>query len=410
MEEPKMLINNIKTDINDIIEREKAEKRFRQYQFMVASEHGAIFFKNLNSQYVVVNNKALETLGLSGQQVIGKDDAEILLDRKKAAEIIKDDQLVFDTGKPREFTKHITDKEGEKHWLHTIKFLWFDDKGNIIGLVGIIRDITERKRIEKEHIKIAEAERRKAEELEKVYKELQDSEEELIRSEKLAYTGRIAASVAHEVRNPLANVSMSIQQLRKAIANKDSRAKKHIEIVERNIQRINYLITELLNCARPPKLNMCLSDIHKVLKNVLSTVWIKIESRKIEIVKHFYSKPSKIMIDKEQMGRVFLNLVLNAIEAMPKGGKLTILTEIKENFFVTRIEDTGKGIPEKDIIKMFDPFFSTKNEGVGLGLTLCYGVVVSHEGTIEVESKWRKGSTFTVSLPVRQKLRESRLK
>jgi len=402
MDETKVLNHNI----SDSFECKEEQKVFSQSQFMADSTHGAIFFKDLNSQYVVVNNKALETLGLSGQQVIGKDDAEILSDRKEAAEIIKDDQSVFDTGRPREFTKCITDKEGEKYWLHTIKLPWFDKKGNVIGLVGIVRDITERKRIEKAHIKIAEAEKKKAEELEKIYKELQDRKEELIRSEKLAYTGRIAASVAHEVRNPLTNVSMSTQQLKRVIASKDSRAKKHIEIVERNTQRINYLITELLNCARPPKFNLRLIDMHKVLRNVLNTARIKVKSQNIKIVKHFIPKPSRITIDKEQMERVFLNLVLNAIEAMPKGGKLTILTGIKENFFVIKFEDVGKGIPEKDIIRIFDPFFSAKNEGIGLGLTLCYGVVASHEGTIEVESEWRKGSIFTISLPIKQKSRE----
>jgi len=406
LKESKILNDNIETRASGIIEGKEDEKEFTQSQFREDSTAGAIFFKNLKHQYVVVNNEALEILGLSRQQVIGRNDKEILSDRGEAGETLKDDRLIFKTGRPRELTKRIADRDGKECWLHTIKLPWFDGEGNIIGLVGIIRDITERKKIEEEYTRIIETEKKKAEELEKVYKELRDSEEERIRSEKLAYTGRIAASVAHEIRNPLTNVSMSTQQLKKVTASKDSRAKRHIEIVGRNIQRINYLITELLNCARPPKLNMRFFDIHKVLENVLNTLRIKIKSHKIKIVKQFTSKPSKIMVDKEQMGRVFLNLVLNAVEATPKGGKVTIITEIKEKFFLTKIHDEGKGIPEKDVIRIFDPFFSTKNDGVGLGLTLCYGVVVSHEGTIEVESRWREGSVFAVSLPIRQKLRE----
>ena len=401
MKEAKVLKHNSGDSLKSIVEK------FDLSQFREDSAAGAIFFKNLKHQYVVVNNEALEILGLSRQQVIGKNDEEILSDRKGATEVLKDDRLVFKTGRSRELTKRITDKAGKACWLHTIKLPWFDGEGNIIGLVGIIRDITERKKIEREHTKVVETEKKKAEELEKVYKELQESEEELIRSEKLAYTGRIAASVAHEIRNPLTNVSMSTQQLKKVTTSEDSRAKKYIEIVGRNIQRINYLITELLNCARPPKLNMRFFDIHKVLENVLNTLQVKIKSQKIKIVKQFTLESSKIMIDREQMGRVFLNLVLNAIEATPKGGKATIITEIKENFFLTKIQDKGKGIPEKDVIRIFDPFFSTKNNGVGLGLTLCYGVVVSHEGTIEVESRRREGSVFTVSLPVKQKRKRS---
>ena len=234
------------------------------------------------------------------------------------------------------------------------------------------------------------------------YTELKVSKDELVRSEKLAFTGRIAASIAHEIRNPLTNVFMSVQQLKKGNKIKQE-GFKHTEIVERNIERINYLITELLNCARPTKLNLRAYDIHKVVKEVLESNKAKISLQKIKVTKDFTPKASILKIDKEQIERAFLNLIINAIEAMPRGGNLTIITELNGNFFRVKIQDAGKGIPEKDIIKIFDPFFSTKPQGVGLGLTICYGIIVSHGGTIEVESKFKKGSLFTVSLPIEQK-------
>lgn len=241
------------------------------------------------------------------------------------------------------------------------------------------------------------------EELKTSYTELKVSKDDLVRSEKLAYTGRIAASIAHEIRNPLTNVSMSVQQLKKGNKIKQE-GFKHVDIVERNIERINYLITELLNCARPAKLNLKPYDIHKVLKDVLESNKAKINLQKIKVTKNFNSKPPILKIDREQIERAFLNLITNAIEAMPRGGNLTIITELNGNFFRVKIHDTGKGIPEKDIIKIFDPFFSTKPQGVGLGLSICYGIIVSHGGTIEVESKSRIDSTFTVSLPTEQRL------
>ncbi len=253
---------------------------------------------------------------------------------------------------------------------------------------------------------------RSQEELKTSYTELKVSKDDLVRSEKLAYTGRIAASIAHEIRNPLTNVSMSVQQLKKGNKIKQE-GLKHVEIVERNIERINYLITELLNCARPAKLNLQPYDIHKVLKDVLESAKTKLNLQKIKVTKNFtlhlckgagfISKLPVLKIDKEQIERAFLNLITNAIEAMPGGGNLTIITEFNGNFFRVKIHDTGKGIPEKDIIKIFDPFFSTKPQGVGLGLSICYGIIVSHGGTIEVESKSKIGSTFTVSLPIEQK-------
>ncbi|MDP3297495.1 MAG: ATP-binding protein [Thermodesulfovibrionia bacterium] len=383
-----------------------AEKELKQYQFMADSACGALFFKNLKSQYIIANNKTLEIFGLSREQIIGKNDYEIMSNKKGAIENVEYDQLVFKTGNPNEVTKCVIGMDGRERWFHTIKIPQFDNKGNIIGLVGIARDITQRKKVEEEHVTIVESEMKKAEELKKAYAELQESKNELVRSEKLAYTGRIAAGVAHEIRNPLTNVIMSVQQLKKATRKPENPTAKHIEIVERNTERINYLITELLNCARPLKLDIQLHDIHMILKNVLESIKSKIRLQRIKVVKGFTSHLPKIMIDRNQIERAFLNIVLNAIEAMPKGGKLTIATELNESLFVLKIQDTGKGIPEKDIIRIFDPFFSSKHGGVGLGLTLCYGIIVSHGGTIEVKSKLKKGTIFTVSLPpVEHKLR-----
>jgi PAS domain S-box-containing protein len=241
------------------------------------------------------------------------------------------------------------------------------------------------------------------EELRTSYTELKVSKDDLVRSEKLAFTGRIAASIAHEIRNPLTNVFMSVQQLKKGNKIKQE-GFKHTEIVERNIERINYLITELLNCARPTKLNLQPYDIHKVIKDVLDFNKAKISLQRIKVTKNFTSKASILKIDKEQIERAFLNLIINAIEAISRGGNLTIITELNGSSFLVKIHDTGRGIPEKNIIKIFDPFFSTKSGGVGLGLTICYGIIVSHGGTIEVESKSKIGSTFTVSLPTEQRL------
>lgn len=236
--------------------------------------------------------------------------------------------------------------------------------------------------------------------LESSYAELRESKDELVRSEKLVFTGRIAANIAHEIRNPLTNVSMSLQQLKKAIKPKNP-LHKHVDIIKRNTERINFLITELLNCARPPKLEIKPYNIHRLLKDVLMSSSTKLKARKIKIIKKLTPRPAIIKIDKEHMERVFLNIINNAIDAIPKGGKLAIITEYGMNRFIVRIQDTGKGIPEKDIIRIFDPFFSEKRGGVGLGLTLSYGIIVGHGGTIEVESKVRKGSTFSISLPIR---------
>ena len=235
------------------------------------------------------------------------------------------------------------------------------------------------------------------------YGKVAAAHEELVstrHSERLAFTGRIAASIAHEIRNPSTNVSLALQQLSQTF-NPQGPQKEYVEIIEKNINRINGLITELLNCARPPELHMEPHNIHELLEEVLESVSTKIRAQKIVPVKKFHADPAVLKVDKKHMERALLNLILNAIEAMPRqGGRLTVATESSQKNLLIKIADTGKGIAEENIIKIFDPFFSSKPTGVGLGLTTCYGVIVSHGGTIEVESKPSKGSLFTVVLPV----------
>ena len=224
--------------------------------------------------------------------------------------------------------------------------------------------------------------------------------DESVRSERLAFTGRIAASIAHEIRNPLGNVSMSVQQLKKGFS-EDSPWAKHIEVIIRNTERINFLITELLNCARPPKLNIQPHDIHETLESVLDAITTKVESQRIEVRKSFCQGLSVINVDKEQINRAFSNVMINAAESMRDGGKMTITTETDGDFFIVKIRDTGEGIPAEDIIRIFDPFFSTKPSGIGLGLSMTYGIVASHNGTIAVESEQANGTVFTISLPTK---------
>jgi signal transduction histidine kinase len=228
----------------------------------------------------------------------------------------------------------------------------------------------------------------------------QNGKEGSVSSERLAFTGRIAAGIAHEIRNPLGNVSMAVQQLKKAFA-KESPWAKHIEIIIRNTERINFLITELLNSARPSKLNIQPYDINVILENILYSLKTKLTSQQIEVHKQYCPGFPVIHVDKEQISRAFSNIMLNALESMPDGGSLTIFTETEGDFFTVKIHDTGEGILEEDIIKIFDPFFSTKSSGVGLGLSICYGIVVSHGGIIGVESETNKGTIFTISLPIR---------
>ncbi|MBE3125572.1 MAG: PAS domain S-box protein [Acidobacteria bacterium] len=322
---------------------------------------------------------------------------------------------------PSEYEIDIVRKSGEVRHLQVLRkeILWDDEK----QFQALYRDITEEKKrgealrqfeatiqgqkklLEQQNSSVEELiDRltRSREELGDSYEVLKANKDALVRSEKLAFTGRIAASIAHEIRNPLTNIILSLRQLKK-----DDKIKpeglNYARIMERNSNRIEYLITELLNCGRPIKLNLQPWDIHRILKDVLTIHKVRLKTQKIKVIKNLTPHPSILLADKEYLGRVFLNLVANGIEAMGSGGVLSINTKIEKGRFLIKIKDNGRGIPEKNLIKIFDPFFSTKKQGAGLGLTTCQNIVTSHGGQIEVESAWGKRSVFTVSLPLEQK-------
>ena len=322
---------------------------------------------------------------------------------------------------PSEYEISIVRKNGEVRHLHVFRkeILWNGEK----RFQALYRDITEDKKrgevigqfeatirgqkllLDQQNSSVEELiDRltRSRAELGASYEALKANKDDLVRSEKLAFTGRMAASIAHEIRNPLTNIVLSIRQLKKNDKIKPE-GLNYAEIVERNTNRIEYLITELLNCARPIKLNLQPWDVHLVIEDVLKVHKVRLKTQRIKVIKNLTSHPSILLVDKEYLGRVFLNIIANAIEAMQPGGNLSITTGKEKSNFVIKIQDNGRGIPEKNLIKIFDPFFSTKKRGAGLGLSTCQNIVTSHGGIIEVESAWRKGSSFSVSLPLEPK-------
>lgn len=251
--------------------------------------------------------------------------------------------------------------------------------------------------IEEKDILIQKVTRDK-EKIEKSYHELQQSRDHWVQAEKLTFAGRMAASVAHEIRNPLNMMVMSSQLLEKKLS-KNASLRDLVNVFIRNLGRIDHLVTELVNCARPPKLKMTSRNIQAVVDSVINTMKEKCKDQNVKIVKDFNSKITKVRIDREHVEQAILNIAKNAIEAMPKGGTLTFSTNDNENNLVLSITDTGRGIPDRDMIRIFDPFFSTKKGGSGLGLAVCYAIIASHNGFINLRSK--KGETcFTITLPI----------
>jgi two-component system NtrC family sensor kinase len=223
----------------------------------------------------------------------------------------------------------------------------------------------------------------------------------LAHTEKMAAVGTLAAGVAHEVNNPLAGILTCIEALR---ANPDDEELRHryLDLVHDGIKRIEHIVLNLLDFSRPRQLRAEPTALNHNLRHVAELVDYQIRKHSIEIRYELDPDEPVVMSDHFQMEQLFLNLVLNAILAMPGGGTLSLRTKTLGGKAIAEVADTGVGIPEELLDRIFDPFFSTRavGEGTGLGLAVSYAIVEAHGGTIEVRSAQGRGSTFRVVLPI----------
>lgn len=219
--------------------------------------------------------------------------------------------------------------------------------------------------------------------------------------ERFANIGKVSRLLAHEVRNPLTNISLAVESLHEE--SKDGNLNNYLSIIERNSIRINKIITELLNSTRPTVLEYGPMQVAAVLEESLAMARDRINLKHIAINKQFQDNLPVINGDKDKLGLAFLNIIINAIEAMPNdGGILELMTALdRSRNIVVSIKDNGIGMDAETINNVFRPFFSKKNGGTGLGLASTQNIVLTHKGRIEVSSEPGKGTTFTVILPTK---------
>jgi len=255
-------------------------------------------------------------------------------------------------------------------------------------------------------------ERKARTELMAAYEEIQDYDRRLkenqamlIQAEKLASMGQLSASIAHEINNPLSGVLVYTKLLSKKIAKGDLDKEillNYLSKMDFELNRSTHLIRSLLAFAKQSEPIMEKVDVNKILVRALDITIPPGSRNDLKVKKEFYALP-EITADSDQLQQVFINLIVNAVQAMPEGGNITLLTFVEDNQVKICIKDTGCGIPPENMGKIFTPFFSTKKDvrGVGLGLPVSYGIIQRHLGKIEIESKVGEGSSFTVCLPIR---------
>jgi signal transduction histidine kinase len=229
-------------------------------------------------------------------------------------------------------------------------------------------------------------------------RQLQQARAQVFHAEKLASLGRLAASIAHEINNPLAGIRNYLYLIKTDLPS-DAPVQADLALVERQIEVIAKLVQHLRDFSKPPRKERCLVDLNAVLNDVLTLSSKELQRMHIQVVRNLDPALPAVFVSGEQMSEVFMNLVLNARDAMPDGGMLNVTSTYDAERVQIKISDTGQGIAPEVLERMFEPFFTTKGEhGTGLGLSICYTIVQDHGGQLNVASQPGQGTIFTMEL------------
>jgi len=435
--------------------KEVSVKECNLLQTLMDSIPDCIYFKDDKNRFVRVNKARAKLSKTTPENMIGKTDFDFFSE-EEAKKAFEDDRQIMQFGKPIiGKLERITDAEGKEHWFSVIKVPWCDEQGKVIGVVGISRDITEQKKIEKLMGRYAEEVKRAKENAEKNSKnlartikelklaneKLKQTQSQLLQQEKMASIGQLAAGVAHEINNPTGFVSSNlgtmgeyVEDLMKVFEKYDKLydfckklederiasllreiedAKESIDldfiledfnkVIEESkegMQRIKKIVQNLKDFSHPGEEKLTYVDVNKAIESTLSIVWNELKY-KAEVIKEYGEIP-EIKGYPQQLNQVFMNMLINAVQAIKEKGRIRIKTYAEDKNIFIEISDTGVGMSEEVMSHIFEPFFTTKEvgRGTGLGLSMSYGIIKKHNGEIKVKSKIGEGTTFTVKLPL----------
>ncbi|MBW8010971.1 MAG: PAS domain S-box protein [Chloroflexi bacterium] len=383
----------------DIRERKQAEKKLKEseenYRNIFELAPDGIVSLDLKGMITSFNPAFIKITGYSEEAIVGKHFSKLPLVRvKDIPKYIKMFTSISKGNIPEPFEVNWLHKDGTSHYGETsIRLLKKD--GKIIGILTVSRDTTDKVRANE---KLKEYSESLEEMVADRTQELQTTQEKLSRNERLAILGKMAGTVSHELRNPLAAISNAIYYLKTVRPKDEKKVTEYLEIISGSVDQSSRIITDMLSLTgarQGDRANVKVSDLVEVSLERFPPP----ENVKVEI--KLPAKLPSIFVDSHQIDLVLNNLISNAYQAMPKGGKLTIQARSnkKEKQVRVSITDTGEGILKKNMDKLFEPLFTTKRRGKGLGLVVSRDMVEANEGSIEVKSSEGKGATFTVILP-----------
>ncbi|HVO36951.1 MAG TPA: PAS domain S-box protein [Candidatus Acidoferrum sp.] len=385
----------------DVSERKKMEDVIHESEEktrnILQSSPDAIVVTDLSGTMIDCNQAALELAGVSSkEELLGKNTYD-LISPKDYEKSMKNMEILLEQGTIRDFELNAVAKNGREFPAEVSMSLMKDTKGIPRYFVATIEDITERKQMQQ---KLQEYSQQLELLVEKRTKQLQKTQEQLVKSERLAAIGQVAAMVGHDLRNPLTGIKGATYYLKtKPVMKADKKAMEMLGLIEKDIEYSNKIITDLLEYSREIHLELTETTPQSIIEETLSLLKTP---NNIQIV-NLTEKEPKIKIDIEKLNRVFVNMIKNAFDAMPDGGKLTIKSRRTNGDVEFVFTDTGIGMTEDQMRRIWTPFFTTKAKGLGLGLSICKRIIEAHRGHISFESTCDKGTTFVIALPLEPK-------
>lgn len=363
--------------------------------------HDCINIIDKDFQIIFVNEAASKMGGKKRQSMLGNKCYTQLWEKSTPCENCVAGK-VFEAGKPQQVIKWETGFDGKKYCMEHSVFPVADKEGNVEYAVEIFRDITERKLFEEEREQQRLELGKRIRELRHAYEELESLQNQLLQTEKMASIGLLASSLAHELDTPLTTISGYCELL--AEDTHDEKLLGRIKTISEQIIKCQKTIRNLLDFSRKSNCERKLCNIHHLINNTLSLIEHRLIIRKIKLHKIFDHQVPLLFVDGNQIQQVILNLINNAVDALPKGGDVCIETRVNTEPKSVDIifEDNGVGISDEDQKYIFAPFFTTKEpgKGTGLGLSICNNIISAHNGKIVLESKVGNGTKFIISLPI----------
>ena len=352
-----------------IVLAEVAQKE-NKYRTLFERSIDAIFVANNELRFQDANSSVERLLGYTPDELRYLNPARLFADLNQLRNLRFN---VREHGQIKDFETTLIHRSGRKRICLISVWAVEDMIGHPEWYQGIVRDITEQKR----------------------------AQQDLILAEKLTMTGKIARSIAHEVRNPLTNLSLALEQLKDELDTDSEYITMFTDIIGRNVDRIGQLITEMLNSSKPRDLDRKKQDFNTVVKETLQLVSDRIKLKRMRLETQFSIDDCSALLDRDQVKTALLNILVNAVEAMQEGkGVLSVKTNSTEdNRVYVEVSDNGGGISDADRQRLFDPFFTGKSGGMGLGLTATQNIINSHKGSIDVESQVNQGTTFRLYFP-----------